>query len=172
MSNSAAAPHHAVPSTDSNRDRAKIHLVWVLGFLFTIAISPNSYGGVKHFVSFDVPGAADTTPKCVNNRGVIVGVYDDQNGQAHGFIYRDRTFRTIDVPRAVFTNAVGINDRGQIVGRFRYADNVDHRYLLGDGVFHRIDYPGSVGTIARDINDKGQITGLITMPMVIPMGSC
>jgi uncharacterized membrane protein len=55
--------------------------------------TPTSHGNVHGFLvtggkftSIDFPGAFLTAASSVNNRGDIVGVYVDTNGQAHGFL--------------------------------------------------------------------------------------
>jgi probable HAF family extracellular repeat protein len=86
-----------------------------------------------------VPNAINTAVNDINNRGVIVGPFDDQNG-THGYMLADGVFTSIDFPGADATGAVGINDSGQIVGRF-IKNGVDHGYLLSNGSFSQIDFP-------------------------------
>jgi hypothetical protein len=45
------------------------------------------------FVSFDVPGALNTTPYGINDRREIVGAYVDVNGVIHGFLLSRRDDR-------------------------------------------------------------------------------
>ncbi len=76
--------------------------------------------------------AAQTSPKGINARGDIVGLYV-AGGRQHGFLLQDGQFSSIDFPvdaahashagvRA--TNANGINDRGEIVGQYLLAVNL------------------------------------------------
>src|SRR5215217_4682083 len=53
----------------------------------------------------------------INNRGQIVGLYNDESGQ-HGFLLSGGTYTTINFPGASTqgTQAQGINNRGDIVG--------------------------------------------------------
>jgi probable HAF family extracellular repeat protein len=52
------------------------------------------------FRRIEVPGATGTLPFGINNRGQIVGIFDDANGRSHGFLWERGRFRTIDAPRA------------------------------------------------------------------------
>lgn len=54
------------------------------------------------FSSFDFPGAA-TTLWGINNRGDVVGSYENPANYFHGFVHRDGKFTTIDGPGAALT---------------------------------------------------------------------
>jgi uncharacterized membrane protein len=113
-----------------------------------------------------VPGATGTLPYGIDNRGQVVGIYDDPRGRSHGFAWERGSFRTIDVPVPTGTTpdgisgsgALDINNRGQIVGAYVGTDGHEHGYLRERGQFQIIDAPGSTDTIAFSINDRGQIT--------------
>src|SRR5262249_61850180 len=66
------------------------------------------------------PGSQLTIPTDINDRGQILGNYDDNVGLPHGFLLDHGGFTTIDVsfPNALFTQVSGINNRGQVVGRY------------------------------------------------------
>jgi probable HAF family extracellular repeat protein len=70
------------------------------------------------FTRIDVPGATETLPQGINDRGQIVGAYADAEGTIHGFLLDKGVLTTIDVPGALNTGANDINERGQIVGFF------------------------------------------------------
>jgi probable HAF family extracellular repeat protein len=106
-----------------------------------------------------VPGATDTEPSAINDRGDIVGAYSDAAGQVHGFLYRNGQFSTIHVPGSSTTVAVDINIDGTVVGNF---DN--HGYILRDQTFESIDAPGAFETSVTAINDQGVVTGLALEP--------
>lgn len=67
-----------------------------------------------------------TSPGGIDNRGRIVGKYNDgttatgPGASEHGFL-RDRRgrFTRIDLPGAKATAVTSLNDRGQIVGAYR-----------------------------------------------------
>ena len=113
-----------------------------------------------------VPGATGTLPFGINDRGEIVGTYDDAEGRSHGFVWERGRHRTIDAPGATGstpegfsgTGAFGINDRGQIVGTYVGGDGHLRGYLWERGRFRPIDAPGATDTTGFDINDRGQIT--------------
>jgi uncharacterized membrane protein len=116
------------------------------------------------YTAFEVAGAVTQTfPIGINDRGQIVGYYDDADG-LHGFLrQKDGRFRTIDFPGARATEALKINNRGQIVGLysetspFEFADG--RGFLLNRGRFTRINVPGALSTFARGLNDRGQVVG-------------
>ena len=116
------------------------------------------------YTAFEVAGAVTQTfPIGINDRGQIVGYYDDAGG-LHGFLrQKDGRFSSIDFPGARATEALKINNRGQIVGIYSETGAVgfaDRRgFLLDRGRFTRIDFPGAVNTVARGVNDRGQVVG-------------
>ena len=96
-------------------------------------IPPNTIHGFVwskgSFRTIDVPGATGSGALDINDRGEIVGGYQDAQGRTHGFRLRKGVFTTIDPPGAVdvpgspgfaATAPFGINNRGQVVGQ--YAD--------------------------------------------------
>jgi probable HAF family extracellular repeat protein len=76
-------------------------------------------------ITVDVPGASATGASGINNRGAVVGTYEDARGKGHGFLLRRGMVTPIDPPEAnqdaTFGNigASDINDQG------------DHRLLPG-----------------------------------------
>jgi hypothetical protein len=101
----------------------------------------------------------------VNDRGDIVGAYDDEEGRAHGFL-RDAhgRFRTIDVPEAYATVATRINERGQIVGDYwptkeRFDQGLKYGFLYERGRFTRFEVPGADSTEGVGIDDRGRVVG-------------
>ncbi len=112
------------------------------------------------FTPIDVPfpGVTETQPSGINDRGRIVGFYNDGSG-THGFLDDRGRFTTIDAP---FPGADpwGINNHRQIVGLF-FDSSGGSGFLDDRGVFSRIDvpFPGVDQTQAFGINDRGQIVG-------------
>ena len=144
--------------TSSKDDRPHVpRLFAVLLFLIAAALAPSTRAQVTDFANLDVPGATLTRPLDVNNFGVIVGRFDDQNG-THGFVFQKGAFTAIDFPAAGLTVAIGINDSGDVVGHFTTA-GVDHGFLLSHGIFTQIDFPGSIATQCHGINSNGDIVG-------------
>jgi hypothetical protein len=146
-----------ITSAKDDRPHApRLYAVLLLS-LIAAALAPSTRAQVTDFASLDVPGATLTRPFDVNNFGVIVGRFDDQNG-THGFVYQGGSFTAIDFPAAGLTVAIGINDSGDVVGRFTTA-GVDHGFLLSHGIFTQIDFPGSIATQCHGINSNGDIVG-------------
>ena len=118
------------------------------------------------YLGFDAPQAQlSTLPYDVNNRGQIIGRYDDGSEQPFLRDARGR-FITLQIPGARSAWASGINDRGQIVGI--YSQNTPivkqeggrrHGYLWDRGRVTRIDVPGAVETGAFGINNHGAVVG-------------
>jgi probable HAF family extracellular repeat protein len=123
--------------------RALLSVVLSLSVLLSplVAAQDASYT----FITFDVPGAIHTEAHGINEKGQIVGWFQDATG-VYGFLKEGTTFTTIDVPGAEETMALGINETGQIVGRFTDATTHTHRGFLWDnGTFTPIDVPGARG---------------------------
>lgn len=114
------------------------------------------------FTTIDVPGAKHTVASGINDRGEIVGYYDDSTG-THGFQLRNGEFATIDFPGATFTIALGIGPSGVVVGAYRSrgepAVNFHGFLRTSDGRFERVDAPPYKNTIAQRILPDGTILG-------------
>jgi hypothetical protein len=79
------------------------------------------------FTTFEVPDSVETTALGINERGDIVGRYDDLTHRRHAYVLdRHGAYETFDLPDAITTSAIDINARGDIVGFIRRA---------GDGKF-------------------------------------
>ncbi|MCR4339188.1 MAG: hypothetical protein NUW01_04780, partial [Gemmatimonadaceae bacterium] len=98
----------------------------------------------------------------INDRGEIVGSYDDSAG-THGFHLRNGEFATIDFPGATFTMAFGIGPSGAVVGAYRREGEAAvnyHGFLrTSDGRFERVDAPPYKNTIAQRILPDGTVLG-------------
>ena len=124
-------------------------------------LQPGGVKGSPRFTTFSVPESPKTRAFGINNRGDVVGRFEDPDGLLQGFL-RDSSgrFRTISAPGGVLgTWAMAINDWGDVVGSYFDADFVAHGYLLRRGKFVTIDFPGALETNARGIDDLGRIAG-------------
>jgi len=104
---------------------------------------PNSSGQyrgyiVDHglFIPYDISGGVATQIWGINAAADFVGLYDDANGNEHGFLQRwgEDAPLTIDVPsgppfNATLTDAFAINHRGEILGLYIDAAGNLHGYL-------------------------------------------
>ncbi len=70
----------------------------------------------KNYTSIRFPDAFSTEPSCINNLGMTVGFFINDNGYADGFV------TVYGFPYEIFGGASGINDLGQICG---YVINTD-----------------------------------------------
>lgn len=79
----------------------------------------------------NIPGHLQTAPRGINDRGVIVGQYDDGPitgpSSTHGFVFRFGQFSTVDFPGVSFTGVFGINYLGTLVGNMSIAEHRDGR---------------------------------------------
>ena len=97
------------------------------------------HGYIVHdgaFQQFDVPGSTLTQTWGINPAADFVGLYDDTNGNEHGFLqhWGTATPITIDVPsgppfNATLTDAFAINPAGAIVGLYIDTAGNFHGYL-------------------------------------------
>jgi uncharacterized membrane protein len=88
------------------------------------------------FHPYDVPGSTATQIWGINPAADFVGLYDDTNGNEHGFLQRwsAATPISIDVPgvppfNAILTDAFAINPAGEIVGLYIDAAGNFHGYV-------------------------------------------
>ena len=97
-----------------------------------------------NFTTIDVPNATFTGITAVNDRGEMVGVYDDAEGARHAFLLDDGVVAIIDAPAATgVTVPFGINNDGEIVGG--YLDDFTLRgFLLSNGTFTTFAAPGTL----------------------------
>jgi uncharacterized membrane protein len=111
----------------------------------------------------DPPGGSDADEYVdINNRGEIVGFYNDAEGvTTTGFLRGKRgRFTSIDVPGSLLTGPLKVNDRRQVVGIYVDAADGDlHGFLWDDGDFETIDVPGAASTAVLGINNRGQMVG-------------
>jgi probable HAF family extracellular repeat protein len=111
------------------------------------------------FTTIDLPGATQTKPLRINDRGQISGAYIDTAGRRRGFLLDGGRFIRIDVPGAVYTQAFGVNNRGQVVGDYQTSDGRVHGFRWERGRITTVDAPDAAGTTLADINDRGQLLG-------------
>ena len=117
-----------------------------------------------------MPRATSTVPHGINDRGEVVGVFEDAAGRDHGFLRRHGRFTSFEVPGASFTEPIAINNRGQIVGIYGDGDGAIHGFLRSDGTYTTFDAPGASITIPLGINDRGHVVGgMSTDPTGLPV---
>jgi probable HAF family extracellular repeat protein len=108
------------------------------------------------------PGAVNfTVPNGINDRGEIVGVYQDAMPGEHSFLYKADKYQAVVYPGAQETAAQGIDNSSQVVGDFPDAKGTHgFVYLENVGVFTPpLDCPAGTVMALRGINNGGQIVG-------------
>ena len=126
------------------------------------------------FVLFDAPGAVDTSPTSINDRGVIVGnaLMGAEPGRWRVFVRRpDGSFNFLDDLEGLGTDeteggstltvsASGINNAGVIVGWYQIFDDDDNFiHQAGFVRFPNGRYVEVDASLLWDINDRGDIVG-------------
>jgi probable HAF family extracellular repeat protein len=113
------------------------------------------------FTTIAVPDSFITVPFGINNRGQVVGQYEDAVRNGHGFVVDQGAVTTIDAPDATGgTFVFEVNEQGQLAGAY---DLVAHGYLQDRrGDFTTIDHPDAVRLTGEliSINNHGQIAGV------------
>jgi probable HAF family extracellular repeat protein len=127
---------------------------------------PGSFEVIGGTISdLNVPGASWTKASGINSLGLVVGTYEDSNGNDHGFLRNGSTYTPFDGPAGGGgVNTVGgINDKGNIVGTY-FGLQGNLGFLLSGGTYTTISFPDSISTCARGINQSGQIVGDYEQP--------
>jgi uncharacterized membrane protein len=117
-------------------------------------------GGPQGFVydngtitMLDPPGATSSVAAAINDRGQVVGSYDER-----GFIYDNGTYTTLNVPGATDTSVTAINDRGEIAGSY-FGSSGEHGFVDDNGTFTTLNVPGATSTSVSATNDRGEVVG-------------
>jgi Cu/Zn superoxide dismutase len=122
------------------------------------------------YVSENYPGSVQTQVTGLNNAGITVGFFSDQNNASQvndnfGFVERAGRFTQVNFPAASSNPPVnqllGVNDRGIAAGFYTDSQGVNHGYTydIRTGRFAPVQAPGGGGLTAAAINDSGQIAG-------------
>jgi hypothetical protein len=137
--------------------------------------------GVEYGVIIDQKGVVNafqhpdaftgTQGRDVNNKGLVSGFYNTEEGAFVGFIYNPKkgTFAETNNPPALTTIAHGSNSRGEVVGNSFFEEDpcgsddifVDYswkRAADGSLIYFKVN---GLRTRARGIGDSGMITGFL-----------
>src|SRR5207248_1144020 len=136
-------------------------VLFVFPLMGTFAQQAANSGSIEVIVTFDYPGAGNSTlPQKINERGDVVGVFVDSNGVTRAFVrFSDGSFSD---PAAVATLAYDINDSKRlVVGYYIDSAGILHGYYRdANGTLHfPIDPSGSVGTVLFGLNDRNWVVG-------------
>lgn len=115
-----------------------------------------------HFLYFQVPGAALTTPSSINDSGTVAGSYSTLAGFTGGFVrtaYGQIT--TFDVGQ-VYTGQLHINAAGEIAGIYRDVSRMSRGFVRSaNGSITPFNPGGPAGsTQVTDVNDGGTVVGI------------
>jgi uncharacterized membrane protein len=103
-----------------------------------------------------------------NDRGQVVGTYNDNDGIPHGFLLdKEGKLITLDFPTASDTVCYGINESGTVVGYWDLLDAngnfvATNGFVWKDGDFSELRYPNGSFTIAAGVNASGTVVGTWT----------
>ena len=111
----------------------------------------------------DFPRSNSSTALGINDKGQIVGAYDDANLDLNvpgdnAFRLRGNTFSSLAFPGAVQTAAYGSNNSGEIIGVFVDTSGNTHGFTLVGSTYTQLDCPGGY-TVPTYINKSGEIVG-------------
>ena len=101
----------------------------------------------------------------INNRGQVLGDYEDARGGCHGFLWYKGRLTTIDVPGAP-TQAIGLDDRGRVAGTYIDAGGAFHGFLYDRGTYTTIDVPGALRPASGTTMPAGRSSATTRIPPV------
>ena len=114
------------------------------------------------FTLLPIANAQATT---INDREMVGGFSNDQNGHSHGFLWQSGAApTTVDFQGATSTQILGLNKVGQAVGSYTNGETSTHGFVYDTNtrVFTRVDVPGSTSTVVNGINRDGTLVGFYT----------
>jgi probable HAF family extracellular repeat protein len=132
----------------------------LMTFVCTLGVGliTQAWGLTYTYSDIQVPGSISTSPKGINNKGEVVGYYQNSSG-VYGFVLSNGNYTTINCSAATQgTFAFGINDDGVIVGYYSTPFK-NYGFVYANGKCKNLsDFSGSV-PYAAGINNAGQIVG-------------
>ncbi len=114
------------------------------------------------FGTLEHPAAGNyTVAQAINDRGEIVGVYQDNASKPGSFLLKAGHFLPLLVPGTAETSVEDLNNNGQIIGNFSDPKGTHgFIYLENTGLFTLpVDVPPATVVALRAINNGGQIAG-------------
>jgi hypothetical protein len=132
-----------------------------------------THGFIKRdgtFTRIDVPGGTQTDLKAVNNRGEILGFYQNAQQKGSVFLLKGGAFTIIGAPASLSGSPInawanaefsGMNDSGHIVGTLPFVNPglCNSGFVYMGGALKTIDVPDAKETFADGINNHDQIVG-------------
>lgn len=123
------------------------------------AFTYNYHNGT--YTSFDPPNSIYSSANWISPQGDIVGWYEDQSYNVHGFVLSHGKYTNVDYPGAAQTLLDGISPSGDLAGVYCVgACDTEHGFTFSKkGAFTSFDPPGAVASDAGPINPAGAIVG-------------
>src|SRR5208282_961277 len=87
------------------------------------------------YKTIDPPGSTYSVAESINNKGQIVGFYQNSTGQEYGFLDSGGIYTTIDPPGGIQAIPTAVNAKGQIVGTYADTGSVSHAFLYSHGTY-------------------------------------
>jgi hypothetical protein len=127
--------------------------------------------GEGNYAGENYPGSVQTQVTGLNNGGVTVGFFSDQNNASqmndnYGFYQMDGRFTEVNFPTGdnatpPVNQLLGVNDHNVAVGFYNDSKGVSHGYTydIGTGRFTLVKAPGGGSVTAAAISDSGDIAG-------------
>jgi Cu/Zn superoxide dismutase len=127
--------------------------------------------GQGSYVNENYPGSVQTQVTGLNNSGVTVGFYSDQNNANQvnnnfGFFEKNGRFTAVNFPTGdnaspPVNQLLGVNDAGIAVGFYTDAQGNNHGYTynIHAGRFTVVQAPDGGSLTAAAINDSGDVAG-------------
>jgi len=104
--------------------------------------------------------ATRTSPRALNKKGTMAGLYVDSAGVQHGFIFKNGVAQTVDVDASGTTTLEGINKKELTAGWVVDSVGNPHAFTFDNatGTVTAIDtQDGSTLQQAWGVNDRGQV---------------
>ncbi|MGC9950229.1 MAG: hypothetical protein ABSF64_28015 [Bryobacteraceae bacterium] len=112
--------------------------------------------------TIDAPASTYTYATGINKGGMVTGIYDDVNYNAHGFVRGiGGEWRDFDVPGnnfGFFPPTLSINDSGVVVGSYFQESTQGFLWRLGNSPV-TFEVAGAAGTQPSGINSNGAVVG-------------
>jgi uncharacterized membrane protein len=108
----------------------------------------------------DIPGPGGSiaaSANAIDDKGNIVGWYQDPSTTVHGFLLSGFAYTTLDVPGAFGTAATGINNHGSIVVTWTDSSGAVESSLYDGKTYKTINVPGAADSQANGINSAGDV---------------
>ncbi|HEX4511518.1 MAG TPA: hypothetical protein VH328_15630, partial [Burkholderiaceae bacterium] len=126
-----------------------------------------SHGYVHHLdgsiETIDFPGGTDTQGYGVNDRGTVIGLYNDDQQATHAYARIRGRFVDLDIPGGIATTPLSVNDSNEIVGEFEKTDGTVGYGFVRDASGHVTLHqaPGSLpqSTLFISANNRGEVLG-------------